>query len=124
MENIPLGKFGEDRAADYLRSKKYHIIGRNVKLRGGEIDIIAELADEIIFVEIKTSVIGSEHFFLPEGRVGPMKSRRLRRLSELFLATSGLMPKNGWRIDVVGVIIDKSSKKVTINHIENAIKGN
>ena len=49
-----LGQEGERRVAEYLRSKGYIIIKRNFRDRYGEIDIIAEKGNEMVFVEVKT----------------------------------------------------------------------
>ena len=40
--NLAEGKRGEDFAESYLRRQSYQIIERNFRIRGGEIDIIAE----------------------------------------------------------------------------------
>lgn len=50
-----LGKAGEDYVAKYLKSKGFIILKRNWRdSRYGEIDIIAENRDYIVFVEVKT----------------------------------------------------------------------
>ncbi|MBQ7989817.1 MAG: YraN family protein [Oscillospiraceae bacterium] len=48
------GKMGEDLTAYYLVRSGYTIIRRNYRIRGGEIDIIAENDDTIAFVEVRT----------------------------------------------------------------------
>jgi putative endonuclease len=47
------GRAGEDAAAALLEAHGYRIVGRNVRLPGGEIDIIARDGDTIVFVEVK-----------------------------------------------------------------------
>ena len=47
---------GEQRAVDYLISKNYKILHRNWRTKLGEIDIIAQIDDIIVFVEIKIAV--------------------------------------------------------------------
>ncbi|MBR6296816.1 MAG: YraN family protein [Treponema sp.] len=47
------GKKGEDRASEFLQNLGYHIIERNFRTRGGEIDIIAEKDDVLVFCEVK-----------------------------------------------------------------------
>ncbi len=49
-----LGRNGEDRAARYLEAQGYEIVERNYHCRGGEIDIIAREAGDLVFVEVKT----------------------------------------------------------------------
>ncbi|MFR9035090.1 MAG: YraN family protein [Ruminococcus sp.] len=48
------GNIGEDAVCGFLVRHGYEIIKRNFTVRGGEIDIIAEKADIIAFVEVKT----------------------------------------------------------------------
>lgn len=53
------GNIGEDAVCGFLVRHGYEIIKRNFTVRGGEIDIIAEKADIIAFVEVKTREHGS-----------------------------------------------------------------
>ena len=54
LYKIKKGKWGEDKAAEFLKGKGYSIIERNYRCRCGEIDIIAERAGTVHFVEVKT----------------------------------------------------------------------
>lgn len=47
------GKAGEDIAANYLEREGLKILERNYRFERGEIDIIAEEGDELVFVEVK-----------------------------------------------------------------------
>jgi putative endonuclease len=47
------GRAGENAAAALLEANGYRIIGRNVRVPGGEIDIIARDGDVVVFVEVK-----------------------------------------------------------------------
>lgn len=49
-----LGQDGETLACDYLKRKGYKIITRNFRCRNGEIDIIAQDKETIVFCEVKT----------------------------------------------------------------------
>lgn len=49
-----IGAQGEERACRYLSSKGYQILEKNFKCRRGEVDIVAERGDTIVFVEVKT----------------------------------------------------------------------
>jgi len=49
-----LGQFGERVAADHLEAKGYRIVERNYRCREGEVDIIAQVDDCLVFVEVKT----------------------------------------------------------------------
>lgn len=54
MDNLKIGKTGEDIVADYLRKQGFIVLRQNFKGRFGEIDVIAESETHIIFVEVKT----------------------------------------------------------------------
>ena len=54
MERDKAGKNGERLTAEFLRSKGCTVIKMNYHSRFGEIDIIAETREYIIFTEVKT----------------------------------------------------------------------
>ena len=47
------GTIAEEKTAVYLRKKGYYIAKRNFHSRYGEIDVIAENEDTVLFVEVK-----------------------------------------------------------------------
>ena len=49
-----MGLQGEKRVAAFLRKRGFNVIKRNFQCRYGEIDIIAENNEYILFVEVKT----------------------------------------------------------------------
>lgn len=53
------GKLGEAAVIQYLEKKGAEILDHNYRIAGGEIDIIAALSGELLFVEVKTRRIGS-----------------------------------------------------------------
>ena len=53
------GRVGEDAVCEYLTERGWNIAARNFRIRGGEIDIVAEKGDTLAFVEVKTRKFGS-----------------------------------------------------------------
>lgn len=51
--NSRIGESGEEMAAEYLRERGLKIIERRVRLRRGELDIVARHGKEWVFVEVK-----------------------------------------------------------------------
>lgn len=109
-----LGNSGEDLATDFLKSKNYKILDRNVKLKYGEIDIIASTSDYIVIVEVKTKSVINQG--IPEEMVDYFKKKKLTLLAR---AISQNYPDKNIRIDVIA--IDKTGTSVKINHIINAV---
>lgn len=83
ISNYALGKLGEDIAAGYLsRIEGLEIIERNARSTVGEIDLIAQSEEELVFVEVKTRR-GATRGALS---VNPRKLHRMRRTAGIWLA--------------------------------------
>lgn len=111
-----LGKTGEDAAAQYLTKKGYRILHRNYRTRLGEIDIIAQDGETVVFVEVKSR--RGNQFGSPEEAVGEKKIQRLQRCGELFLSGKEFdhLPA---RIDVISVLVSESGEPAHVDQIVN-----
>ena len=115
-----LGKAGEQFVADYLKSKGYIIIKRNWRdSRYGEIDIVAENYENIVFVEVKTRQSNA----LVRGieAVDTKKQRRIKNASYMFMKR--LRTTLPSRLDVAEVTLlseNDGKFEFKINYIENA----
>lgn len=76
-----LGRRGEAAAAAYLEERGYRIRARRYRAAGGEIDLVAEEGDELVFVEVKASRRASR----PEQRVDRAKRQRLTRAAQHYI---------------------------------------
>jgi putative endonuclease len=74
---------GEQRAATYLAERGYRIVGRNVRAGGVELDLVAERAGLVVFVEVKTR--SSRSRGAPEEAVDARKRARLVRAAAAWL---------------------------------------
>lgn len=54
MTRVETGRAGEAAVCAYLEKEGYRIAARNYRIKGGEIDIIAENGFYLAFVEVKT----------------------------------------------------------------------
>lgn len=62
MNTRAVGRIGEDIAVKYLTERKNaRILARNFTVRGGEIDIVAEIGEVIAFVEVKLRSSSDPH---------------------------------------------------------------
>lgn len=78
------GRAAEDAGVEYLRSRGYRVLRRNVRSRAGELDVVAWDHDTLCFVEIRSRGLGP--CGLPEETVDHRKQRRLVRAARAFLA--------------------------------------
>ena len=113
-----LGAFGERVAAAHLEAKGYRIRARNFRCREGEIDIVAEDGDCLVFVEVRTrrgDALGG-----PAESVTAAKERRLLTVARAYLQERADLPPNQ-RIDVVAVELSAQGRLLAVQHIEGAI---
>ncbi len=93
------GKHAEDLAANYLAGLGFAIIRRNVRLAGGELDIVAVENDILVFVEVKAGLSRDLRQCLEA--VTQDKMRRLTQAAQAFEAQNAMnLP---CRFDVVTV---------------------
>ncbi|MEA3348027.1 MAG: YraN family protein [Pseudomonadota bacterium] len=78
-----LGSWGEDLAALYLENQGLKIVERGFRCRFGEIDIIAQNSEVLIFCEVKTR--RRESFIAPQEAVSWSKQRRLIKTAGWYL---------------------------------------
>lgn len=97
-----LGRRGEDLAAAYLVSLGFEVVGRNVRTRYGELDIVAREGETLVFVEVRSR--RDDRLGSPEESVDARKQAKLVALAEAYLATLPESPA-ACRIDVVVVEI-------------------
>jgi len=117
MDNINIGKYGEDLACKYLETKGYKIKERNFRTFLGEIDIISKYKGDIIFVEVKTR--RSDKFGYPEEAINYNKQRKIIKNALCYLAKYNLW-ENNFCFDVILVSISNHKEIKRIRHIRNA----
>jgi len=109
------GALGEEAAAELLRSQGYRIVAKNHRCRRGEVDLVAERGDLLVFVEVRTR--RSSIFGAPEETVDARKQRRVIAAARDYLAR-WRGPERGARFDVVAVVDSPRGPQLT--HFENA----
>ena len=117
MQTRELGRFGEEQAAKYLRRRGYSVTARNFSCRAGEIDIIAENQNFVVFAEVKLR--RDANFAEAREFVTPAKQRRIINTARLWLGMNDCEKQP--RFDVIEVYAPHGALgRVSINHIENA----
>ena len=110
------GLWGEKQALSYLYLKGYTLVKKNFRSRFGEIDLIVNDNEYIVFVEVK--VRRSSAFAHAREFVSRKKQGKMRSTANLWLSSRPveLQP----RFDVIEIYSGDSFGEPQINHIINA----
>src|SRR3990167_888617 len=89
-----VGRLGEEIAAQFLERKGFKVVARNYRKPWGEIDIIAEKAGTVRFVEVKAVSreslpdVSREMDYRPEEMVDVRKLRKVARTAALYMESA------------------------------------
>ena len=116
MTKIFLGQKGEQLVADYLVAQGFQIMARNYRRAYGEIDLIAEKDELLVFVEVK---LRSHVYFDLSEVITASKQRRIILTAKDFLAryTGG---ERVCRFDVA--LINNQDGQLLLDYIANAFQ--
>jgi len=106
------GRFGELWAVAALLAKGYRILGRNVRTRAGEIDIIAVRGRRIAFVEVKRRLTTED----AEAAISERQAARIRNAADYWLAYRPRYHGHEQGFDVVLIVPRRWPR-----HVENAL---
>lgn len=115
MNKRRIGTEWEIAAAKYLEGRGYRIIKRNYRNRYGEIDIIAEIGNILVFVEVKYR--SAKSYGDPLEAVDIRKQRKICKAALYYYSGYGHGFNRPCRFDVIAVYGDG-----TMRHVENAFE--
>ena len=118
MTRAVTGNLGEQLAASHLERLGISVLERNYRCRAGEIDLVAQDGEELVFVEVRTRT--STAFGLPEDSITPRKQRKLAECALSYLAAHTAHGRP-WRIDVIAVQLDRG-RVVRLDHYKHALQ--
>ena len=113
-----IGAKGEKLAEKFLRKNGYKILKRNFLSAHGEIDLIAQNKEFLVFVEVKSrkdSEYNFESYGLPCEAVNKSKQKHIIYTARCYLQR--YPTDKTMRFDVIEVFLSDTPK---INHIESA----
>lgn len=116
MNKRKFGSVGEKLAQVFLLNKGYEIVDTNFYSRGGEIDIVAQKDNILVFIEVKTR--SNFKYGTPAMAVNLTKKKHLRSTAKVYIYINRLYGYDV-RFDVIEVLIKDG--KCEINHIEQII---
>jgi putative endonuclease len=109
-----LGIKGETLAAKFLLNKQYLILETNWRWLKAEVDIIAQDANTIVFIEVKTR--SSSTFMKPEEAVNMKKQKMLKDAAEAYCEANSIEME--LRFDIISIV--KEAGKISIKHMISA----
>lgn len=113
-----LGRWGEDHAREFLEGKGYSVTTTNYRSRWGEVDIVAQDGEQLVFIEVKTrkgTALGT-----PEESVTATKAQRIVATAQDYLQKHDL-EQAPWRVDVISIQLDQAGKLLEVNHLQSAV---
>ena len=113
MNNIEKGKLGEEIAFKYILSRGGNVIEKNYRTKMGEVDLIARLNGELVFVEVKSR--SNINYGYPSESVNYKKKRKIINVAKYYILENSL-ENLSIRFDVIEIYFNEKK----INHIENA----
>jgi putative endonuclease len=113
-----LGHRGESLAAKFLENKGYTVKKRNYRTPYGEIDLVVQREDVVVFVEVKARA--SQSLGPPEISITPRKAEHMHSAAAYYIQQHPEL-NNDWRIDVIAIQIRPDDPAPLIDHFENAL---
>ncbi|MDR1466195.1 MAG: YraN family protein [Treponema sp.] len=111
-KTVEKGQKGEAQAVAFLEDRGFIILGRNIRSQYGEVDIIVQERDVIIFIEVKawtTFGIDSLRYSIDK-----RKQTRIIKTAEMFLSAHPEFDGLAMRFDVIFI------NGGVFTHIQNA----
>ncbi len=112
------GRSAEALAEQWLQKKGYHILERNLRLGGGELDLIAQHHDTLVFIEVKgrrTTQFGGAPYAIDD-----RKKRQIIKLASYYLSRHGLSNQL-CRFDVI-LITGTGQDSPKLTHLKQAFE--
>jgi putative endonuclease len=113
-----LSSIGEDIAAKHLISCGYNIVCRNYRERCGEIDIIVEKDQHLVFVEVKTR--SSHNIHTAMASISISKQRKITDTALQYINQHQQFCKHFFRFDAVIVFYCPHTDTFSVKHFPDA----
>lgn len=116
---LNIGKTGESLAVAHLKARGYEILEQNYRAVRGEIDLVAQDGDCIVFVEVKTR--RSLKFGLPQEAVTTQKQRQISKVALAYLQAKNRFDAP-CRFDVIAIHLSPKLELLKLEQIKNAFE--
>ena len=115
------GDIGEREAEEFLVKSGYKILDRNYRIKNiGELDLVCEKKEGLIFFEVKTRSVKHETNFPIAFSINDKKRRNLKKICQLYLINKKVSLNKKWQVDAIFVKVDELGK-FKVEHMENIL---
>ena len=97
-----MGNTGEDMALEYLIQQGYRLVQRNFTCKAGEIDLIVQKDDMLVFAEVRSRT--GTQYGEPSETVNRKKQDKLRKTAKYYLYCNPQLERYYCRFDVVSIV--------------------
>jgi len=118
-----LGDIGEDATCKYLGQRSFTVVDRNYWKKWGEIDIVAQKAGKLHFVEVKSisRETDSKSDYRAEDNLHLQKLKRLGRVITTYLLDKNMSDSVDWQFDVAIVLVNRKKRLCRVRIMEDII---
>ena len=113
-----VGNHGEDLARAFLEARGYRFHTRNWRCQAGELDLVMQDGDELVFVEVKAR--HGDRAGRAEESLSRTQSRRMLNAGEWYVQTHDDVSDLFWRCDLIAITF-RFNREPEISHFINAI---
>jgi putative endonuclease len=117
-----IGNCYEQLAAEHLEKQGLQLIRSNYHCRLGEIDLIMQDQNTLVFVEVRYRL--RNDFVSAVVSINPTKQQKILRTAMVYLKQHKLNDKVPCRIDLIGLTRCRSTGELIVEWIKNAIMSN
>jgi putative endonuclease len=119
-----IGFIGEDLAINFLEKNGYEILERNYRCKYGEIDLIAQVENKLVFIEVKLKKVCRGILNMPWCKaieaVDYSKQKKIIKSALNYIQENNI-ENLGIQFDVVGIELEAKNPPF-ITHLKNAFE--
>ncbi len=97
-----MGNRSEDIALEHLQQKGYRLVERNFQCKTGEIDLIMQKGDTLVFAEVRSRT--GTQYGEPSESVNRRKQDKIRRTAKYYLYQNRRLERCYCRFDVISIV--------------------
>lgn len=111
-----IGKGAEIAACNYLQKKGLHLLEKNFYCRWGEIDLIMQEGNTVVFIEVRCRKANAQ--VTAKESITAQKIKKIRKTAEYYIMSLNEIPD--CRFDVIAITHNPDNSRYTIDWLKQA----